>query len=513
MSILTFRGSHFEVGVQMGSTFREHVWAGCQDARQNPPPMSTAVCQEHLVAAMHLTQQVIPQVWEELRGIAVGAKVPLSDLVLSLYEDLWDSEDFETGCTDIAANRLATADGHLIMGHNNDEGVDAPPPSLLRLAPTGGPVVTGVALGGVGFSVGVNEHGLVLMGNQVSAKDVKPGIPRIFLVRAALNQPSLPTALDMLLHPLRSSSYNNVLGDMSGRVVNVEGSGTMDRTLVPTSQGILTHTNHYLHPEMQAIEGKGDMRSTTLREQRSCQMMSAMAGRHTVETFQQVLRDHTGYPRWRGAGVSIHAVLALSDGKVYLMVPPTEEKSSYLGKGTTVIRNFDRLVLTGITEEAYTALFKKVVMAANKAAKQAVQYEREGGGREADLSEYIALAKTFRDKWTRGETWGAVKRVVPVQRGYQVPQGKIDVGVVFNLAQFQKYVESGKAPRFLDESMFKVVTRTEAGVVTSGKGFDAIAQYGHSLAFIGALEVELREFNNKVVAPWRQALGETDYRR
>jgi len=25
--------------------------------------------------------------------------------------------------------------------------------------------------------------------------------------------------------------------------------------------------------------------------------------------------------------------------------------------------------------------------------------------------------------------------------------------------------------------------------------------------------VELREFNNKVVAPWRQALGETDYRR
>lgn len=79
-------------------------------------------------------------------------------------------------------------------------------------------------------------------------------------------------------------------------MVNVEGSGTRGRTLVPTSQGILTHTNHYLHPEMQAIEGKGDMRSTTLREQRSCQMMSAMAGQHTVATFQQVLRDHTGYP-------------------------------------------------------------------------------------------------------------------------------------------------------------------------------------------------------------------------
>lgn len=219
-----------------------------------------------------------------------------------------------------------------------------------------------------------------------------------------------------------------------------------------------------------------------------------------------------GPPRWRGAGVSIHAVMALPDGKVYLMVPPTEEKSSYLGKGTTTIRNFDRLALTGITEEAYTALFKKVMMAANKAAKLALQYQREGGG-GVDLSVYAAQARAFRDKWTRGETWGAVKKVVPVQKGYQIPQGKVDVGVVFNLNQFQKYVESGKAPSFLDDNMFKVVTRTEAGVVTPGKGFDAVQQYGHRLAFIGELGDAVREFNNKVIAPWRQALGEPDYRR
>ena len=296
MRLLTFTGDRFEVGVQMGRTFREHVVAGCLDARQNPPPLSKTECQEHLVVAMHLTQRVIPHIWEELRGIAAGARVPLSDLVLSLYEDLWDSEDFETGCTDIAASRAATAEGRLLMGHNNDEGCESPTPYLLRLAPTGGPVITGVALGGVGFSVGVNEHGLVLMGNQVSAKDVKPGIPRIFLVRAALEQPNLTAALGLLLHPLRSSSYNNVVGDESGQVVSVEGSGTKASTLTPTKDGILTHTNHYLHPAMQAIEGKGDMRSTTLREQRSCQMMTERAGQHTVATFQKVLRDHQGYP-------------------------------------------------------------------------------------------------------------------------------------------------------------------------------------------------------------------------
>ncbi len=38
------------------------------------------------------------------------------------------------------------------------------------------------------------------------------------------------------------------------------------------------------------------MRSTRLREHRSCDLMHRDAGRHTVDTLIEVLRDHQGYP-------------------------------------------------------------------------------------------------------------------------------------------------------------------------------------------------------------------------
>ena len=296
MKLHTFKGSRYNIGCQLGRTFQESVQAGCRDVLNEPPPMSSSDRIQSLLVAHKLIEHELPDVMTELRGIADGAQVRVMDLILSLYEDLWDSEDFETGCTDIAANQVGSLNNELLMGHNNDEGCEAPSPVLLRMEPDDGPVVTGVALGGVGLSVGCNGHGLVLTGNQLSATDVKPGIPRILLVRAALDRMSIPEAQAVLLHPLRASSYNNILGDAFGRVVSIEGSGKAYRVMAPTQQGILTHTNHYLHPGMERVEGKGDMASTTLREQRSCTLMEGMSGRHTVQSFQRILRDHVGYP-------------------------------------------------------------------------------------------------------------------------------------------------------------------------------------------------------------------------
>lgn len=284
------------MGFQVGARFRDLIVAECEDARRSPPPMTMTECTEHLLVAQRLATSEIPQVIAELQGIADGAQVRFFDLLLSLYEDLWDKNDSETGCTDLVATRAGTLMGSLLMGHNNDNDASAPPPFLLRLMPDDGPVVTGVALGGVGLSLGCNEHGLIIMGNQVIANDVKPGIPRILLVRAALDQPTMHGALALLLHPSRSSSYNNIVGDSSGRVVSIEGSGTKSRLIVPTGKGILTHTNHYQHPDMQEVEGKVDQHSTSLREERACRLMSGQAGTHTVDSFQRVLQDHEGYP-------------------------------------------------------------------------------------------------------------------------------------------------------------------------------------------------------------------------
>jgi len=289
-----FSGTRYDIGRQLGALFASHIRRDVEDCRESPPPVRDL--SSVLLATHDLVTRLLPQVAEELRGMAEGAGVRPLDLLLTFYEELWDAEDQETGCTDIVAAGVATFDGQTLMGHNNDEAPEAPPPFLLRLAPVDGPVVTGVALGGTGFSVGVNSYGLVLSGNQVTARDVKPGLPRLLLVRAALDQPSIEEALKVLAHPARASSYNNVLADDMGQVISVEGSGRHMQIVMPKANGVLTHSNHYPHPKMKPVEGKGDFRSTKLREQRSCQLMDESAGLHTLETLASVLRDHRGFP-------------------------------------------------------------------------------------------------------------------------------------------------------------------------------------------------------------------------
>lgn len=289
-----FTGSRFDVGLQMGRRYKAFIRTDVANCYREPPPVKNLL--SVLLHARRLLDREFPAVAEELGGLSVGAGVEPLDLMLTFYEELWDSEDSETGCTDIVADGRATFSGRLLLGHNNDEGPDAPEPVLTRLAPTDGPVVTAVALGGVGLSVGVNSFGLVLTGNQLTASDIKPGIPRLLLVRAALDQPTIEAAAKVLLHPARASSYNNILADQAGRVVSIEGSGDKAQLVRPKASGILTHSNHYLHPAMGSVEDKGDMHSTVLREQRSCQLMERSAGLHNLQSLAQVLRDHRGFP-------------------------------------------------------------------------------------------------------------------------------------------------------------------------------------------------------------------------
>lgn len=290
----TIRGSRYEVGFQLGTLFQEVTRKACREAQRNPPPIQDVPT--ILDRSRLLIRKILPHMAEEIRGIADGAGVSEQELLLFLFEELWDSEESESGCTDIAAVGRATANGRLLVGHNNDEAPSTAKPHLLRLIPEGGPEITTVSLGGIGPSVGCNDYGLVLTGNALYAKDVKVGIPRIVLVRAALEEPTMLRAAKLLLHPERASSYNNVLADQGGQVVSMEGSGSAARILKPTDSGILSHSNHYLHPEMKHLDSKEDRHSTVLREQRSCHLMEQFAGKHTLRTFARVLRDHKGYP-------------------------------------------------------------------------------------------------------------------------------------------------------------------------------------------------------------------------
>ena len=82
---------------------------------------------------------------------------------------------------------------------------------------------------GIWISVGWNDAGLNLTGNELSPNDERIGIPREIQVRAMLRERTLAGMVEVALHPERASSYNNVLVDADRRRRQRRGVGDRRR--------------------------------------------------------------------------------------------------------------------------------------------------------------------------------------------------------------------------------------------------------------------------------------------
>lgn len=156
----------------------------------------------------------LPWVVEELDAAANAAEIDPLRLFAASIEEIHTArvrEAAPTGCTDIAATSALSADGHLLVGHNNDltageeEDVVA-----IEWRVEDEPTIFTLGIG-PWISVGWNDAGLSVTGNELSPKDEGIGIPRLLQVRDVLTRQSLPDAVKAILHPARASSYNWVV--------------------------------------------------------------------------------------------------------------------------------------------------------------------------------------------------------------------------------------------------------------------------------------------------------------
>ena len=151
----------------------------------------------------------------------------------------------------------------------------------------GGPARRVHARIGPWISVGWNEAGLSVTGNELDPKDERVGIPRLLQVRDVLIRTTLQDAIDAVLHPARASSYNWVLASPEG-AVNVEGSATAAE--VRPLEDALVHTNHYEEPPMQRYARKRDHAGSRARYARAHELAAAGA------PVAEILRDHANAP-------------------------------------------------------------------------------------------------------------------------------------------------------------------------------------------------------------------------
>jgi len=342
MSIETVEasGTHYEVGVSIGTQCREKVIRSLAKLRQHLPLGKTydqmlEASQPYLAA----TQNAYPQYVEELKGIAEGSGEEFKDVFLMMCEELWETAAWR-GCTDMAARGKATLDGSTLVAHTNDLSPDTEEDLvILKIHADGEPQFIGVSPGGIAFSAGFNAAGVSLTGNQLDNNDIRAGVPRLVVVRALLASKNLSQAITTCLLPERASSYDNFLADNNGEVYAMEGSAT-DCEPLYIREDILAHSNHYVSPRMKRFEANpGEIGNSILRLNRCDRMLRENYGQHSPLLFQQLLADHACYPN----SVCKHQN---DNATVFSIIIQLETLTAWIGKGRPCETQYTTYTLT-----------------------------------------------------------------------------------------------------------------------------------------------------------------------
>jgi isopenicillin-N N-acyltransferase-like protein len=282
--LLRVSGSHAEVGTQIGRATAETVRRFARE------PFDA----ELVAAYRSVTLAHLPWVVEEVDAVAEAAGVdPLAAFAASIEELAPASA--AAGCTDLVATGDATADGHVLVAHNNDlEAENEEDLVAIEWRVDGEPTI--FTLGnGYWISVGWNDAGLSVTGNELTPNDEQVGVPRLLQMRDVLRRRTLADAVAAVVRRPRASSYNWVFAHSSGEAVDVEGSATAAGETTPR-HGTLVHANHYEHPEMTRFEGRARVDDSATRSCRAAALLADRDGPLTAARLQKMLCDHENAP-------------------------------------------------------------------------------------------------------------------------------------------------------------------------------------------------------------------------
>ena len=301
--LIRVKGSHREMGRQIGEAIASQVRHSLENARTlidgtyEVLELTWEGARIQASKYMPFAQERYPQYLEELSGIAEGADVPFEDLaVLTAMEAVTMDALHLTKCTSFAVSGERTADGHVLVAHNEDWlPEDEPDVCIIHATPDDEPAFLAMTYGGLLPNIGFNAAGVAQCCDSVYPNDSRIGIPRVVLSRAVLGARTPADAIRHMLIPQRAAGYNHLLALESGEIYNVEVSARHFAVLY-ADDGYLVHTNHYLDPGMQSVEYESDeLIGTRVRYFRALRLIKT-SGQHTVKSLQAIQRDHINFP-------------------------------------------------------------------------------------------------------------------------------------------------------------------------------------------------------------------------
>ncbi len=122
-----------------------------------------------------------------MRGMAEASGVPLAELMAHHAAEELEQGAGRFGCTVVGVTPAGTADGHVLLGHNEDTTAGwADYAYVVPAEPSSAPAFVAFTYAGYLLHQGVNAAGLGSVGNALYARDARVGIPKLLLYRRAL---------------------------------------------------------------------------------------------------------------------------------------------------------------------------------------------------------------------------------------------------------------------------------------------------------------------------------------
>lgn len=317
-------GSHREIGRQIGEAARHLIAAGIayyEEFHEEMGGVSFAAAEQQALAYLPPAREALPGVVAELEGMAEGAGVRLSRLLVpNLGEELTCNADPGEGgavrpaarsehCTTVGAR----VGERCLLGHNEDWWAgDVDKNVLLRITTNDGTSLLAMTSACLLPPTGINSHGIASGGNTLYANDQRVGVPNNFIRRHLLESRSLADARERALLPSRARGSNHTLVDAAGTLLDIETSATGAVVITPGDR--LVHTNHFTDPGMLDFEISTSS-GTRRRAARAAALLDLglSRGDDLAELLPAILSDHEG--RAEGASICGHPDLSLPQGE------------------------------------------------------------------------------------------------------------------------------------------------------------------------------------------------------
>ena len=290
-------GSPRQMGQQLGEEAREEIRGFDAIALERVNKTMTVSADRALALATDCVGRVetyAPGQLEELRGMAASSGVSLERLMLLQIRNQL-RPDSEGGCTSFALAPAAA--GHAMVGQNwdNDPALD-PFTIVLTRRPVGEPDFMSIAQAGLVAYIGVSAAGIGVCMNTLPAPSRRLGVPHYFTVRGLYQARSLEAAVTAVRRAERAIPANVILATPEGPA-DLEITIDDVHVLGDDGSGIVTHTNHCLHPDLAPINADfPELIQSGPRKCRVDELLRSADRPLTIAALQEILSDHDGHP-------------------------------------------------------------------------------------------------------------------------------------------------------------------------------------------------------------------------